>query len=72
MQKGPSSCMGNRHLKPAETKLTYEGLNHLYGRNMSQKLSAGDVHENEVTKGNEKHSSKSNLGTPDIKNLDTY
>ena len=61
MTGGPSSCMGNRHVKRGERKIVDEDLNNLYGCSMSQNLPTGDFHEIKVTRSN----LKSILRTPD-------
>ena len=38
IQRGPSSCMGNRHKKEGERKTLYEDMENLYGWSMSQYL----------------------------------
>ena len=54
MRAGPSSCMGNRHVKRGKRKLLYEDINNLYGWSMSQYLPTADFHEIEVTNRNER------------------
>ena len=54
MRGGPSSCMGNRHVKRGKRKVPYEDMNNLYGWSMSQNLPTGDFHEIEFTKRKEK------------------
>ena len=36
MRRGPSSCMGNRHVKKRERKIVYQDMTNLYGWSMSQ------------------------------------
>ena len=61
MRGGPSSCMGNRHVKRGKRKIVYEDMNNLYGWSMSKYLPTGDFREIEVTRS----SVKRILRTPD-------
>ena len=45
MRRGPSSCMGNCHVKRGGRKVVYEDMNNLYGWRSSQYLPTGDFRE---------------------------
>ena len=65
MREGPSSCMGDRHVKRGERKTVFDDINILYGQSKSQFLLTGDSQEIELTKGNERNLMKTILRTPD-------
>ena len=50
MRGGPSSFMGNRHVKKGERIIVYEDMNNLYGWSMSQYLPTGGFLEIKVTR----------------------
>ena len=58
MPGGPSSLMGNRHVRRRESEITYGETNNLYGATMSPYSPTGDSHEIDLT---EKKKFRNNL-----------
>ena len=65
MREGPSSCMGDRHVKRGERKTVFDDINILYGHRKSQFLLTGDSQEIELTKRSERNLMKTILRTQD-------
>ena len=55
MRGGPSSVLGNRHVKRCERKIVFEDKTNLNGWCMSQLLRTGEFYEIELTKRNEEN-----------------
>ena len=70
---GPSSVLGNRHVKQAESKMQYFDGNNFFDWSVSHCLPTEDFLEIEFTNGNnEKKLLKTISRTPNKKNVDTY
>ena len=54
MRGGPSTVLGNRHVKRGERKTVYEHMSNLYGWSMPYYLPTGDFHEIEFRKKDKK------------------
>ena len=50
MRGGPSSCLGNRHVKRRERKIVYEDMTNIFGCCLSEYLPTGDFFEIELIK----------------------
>ena len=62
---GPSSCMGNRHVKKGETKIVNSDNRSIYGTPMSHYLPTRDFHEIELIRRKGRKLSETFLKTPD-------
>ena len=61
-REGPSSWMGNNHVKRGERKIVHDDISNLCSWSVSHYLPTGDFHGSELTKTNERNILKSILG----------